>query len=79
MRHYEDFEIEHLLNSTGGFWLRWRCRRHLKQCENCRAKLTRLLEDQALSKRIRKQLERFSAASDEVTTDAERLQSGSPR
>ena len=79
MRHFEDFEIEHMLNSTGGFWLRWRCRRHLKHCESCRARLTRLLEDRNFSQRLREQLDRFSAASDENAADAEQQHPGSPR
>lgn len=65
MRHFEDFEIEHLLNSTGSFWQRWLCRRHLKRCESCRARLKRLQEDRELSRRLREQLDRFDAASNE--------------
>ena len=62
MRHFEDFEIEHMLNSTGSFLLRWRCRRHLEHCENCRRRLKRLLDDREFVLRMRTQLRRFSGA-----------------
>ena len=62
MRHYGDFELEHLLNSTGGFWLRWRIKRHLKRCGACRERYERLLEDREFSRRLNEQLLRFSSA-----------------
>jgi len=61
MRHFEDFEIEHMLNSTGSFLMRWRCRRHLEHCESCRLRMERLLEDRQFARRLKEQLQRFSA------------------
>jgi hypothetical protein len=62
MRHYGDFELEHLFNATGGFLLRWRIRRHLKRCGVCRERFARLQEDREFSRRLNEQLLRFSSA-----------------
>lgn len=54
MRHFEDYEIEHLLNSTGNFLLRFRCKLHLKKCPVCRKRLEKLQEDQIFIQQLRK-------------------------
>ena len=53
MRHFEDFEIEHLLNSTGSFLLRFRCAQHLKKCPLCRQRKARLMEENFLAGKVR--------------------------
>ena len=62
MRHFEDFEIEHMLNGTGNFLMRWRCRRHLRHCEICRLRLARLMDDREFARHLREQQLRFAAA-----------------
>ena len=59
MRHFEEFEIEHLLNSTGSWLLRLRCRLHLKKCELCRLRRERILEENFLGHRVREAVRRF--------------------
>lgn len=53
MRHFEVFELEHLLNSTGNIFFRWRCRIHLKKCEICKARMERLIADKNFVSRFR--------------------------
>lgn len=60
MRHFEEFEIEHLLNSTGSWLLRLRCRRHLEKCELCRQRREHILEENFLGKRVRDAVKRFA-------------------
>lgn len=60
MRHFEEFEIEHLLNATGSWLLRLRCKLHLEKCELCRQRQKRILEENFLGKRVREAVRRFS-------------------
>ena len=62
MRHFEDYEIEHLLNSTGSFLLRLRCRIHLKHCSICRQRLEKLKLDQTLIADLRNGISRMNTA-----------------
>ena len=62
MRHFEDFEIEHLLNSTGSFLLRLRCRAHLKKCPVCQQRLEKLKTDLTLIDELRAGISRMNAA-----------------
>lgn len=63
MRHFEEFEIEHLFNGTGSWLLRLRCRFHLKHCELCRQRRERLLEEKQLIDRIREAVKRMESFS----------------
>ena len=63
MRHFEDYEIEHLLNSTGSFLLRLRCRSHLKHCAVCRQRLAKLKSDMTLIAELQEGISRLNAAS----------------
>ena len=68
MRHFEEFEIEHLLNSTGSWLLRQCCRVHLEKCELCRQRRERILEENFLGKRVREAVrcfEKFSPSQSE--------------
>ena len=62
MRHYEEFEMEHLLNGTGSWLFRFLCRRHLRHCEVCRKRYENLLAGNGLLRRIRTGLERMGGA-----------------
>ena len=59
MRHIEDFELENLLNLTGSFFFRWRCRRHLKVCSICRRRMESLQAENNFALRLRKALKKF--------------------
>lgn len=61
MRHFEEYEIEHLLNSTGNPFLRLLCRWHLKKCTVCRKRLKELQEDQLFIRQLRKGVQRLEA------------------
>lgn len=63
MRHFEDYEIEHLLNSTGSFLLRLRCRSHLKHCAVCQQRLVKLRSDMTLIAELRSGISRLNTAS----------------
>ena len=63
MRHFEDYEIEHLLNSTGSFLLRLRCRTHLKHCAVCQQRLVKLRSDMTLIEELRSGISRLDTAS----------------
>lgn len=63
MRHFEEFEIEHVLNGTGSWLFRMRCRSHLKHCELCRKRRERLLEEKYLIDRIREAVKRMESFS----------------
>ena len=56
MRHFESFELEHLLNRTGSWLFRLRCRRHLKSCPLCMTRMEKLLDEQIFLTRLRKGL-----------------------
>ena len=73
MRHFEDYEIEHLLNSTGSFLLRFRCRAHLKHCPVCRQRLEKLKLDLTLIADLRNGISRMNAA---VTGEGDRETGG---
>ena len=62
MRHFEDYEIEHLLNSTGSFLLRLRCRSHLKHCAVCQQRLVKLRSDMTLIAELRSGISRLNTA-----------------
>ena len=62
MRHYEEFEMEHLINGTGNWFFRFRCRRHLRYCEICRKRYEHLQADRTLLRRLRSSLERLEHA-----------------
>ena len=53
MRHFEEFEIEHLINSTGSWLLRVRCALHLKRCEICRQRKARIMEEARFGEKLR--------------------------
>jgi hypothetical protein len=53
MRHFEEFEIEHLLNATGSWLLRLRCALHLKRCEICRQRKAHIMEEARFSEKLR--------------------------
>ena len=57
MRHFEEFEMEHLLNSTGSVWLRWRCRFHINRCPVCRARMEKVLADRNFAVRFKAGIE----------------------
>jgi len=59
MRHFEEFELEHLFNKTGSFLLRWRCRRHLKNCEICRRRMAGVMADRQFAERLKSGVERM--------------------
>lgn len=55
MRHFEDYELEHLKNHTGSLLVRLRIRLHLKRCELCRRRYEELSHtDQFLADMRRK-------------------------
>lgn len=56
MRHFENYEIEHLLNSTGSIFLRWRCSWHLKQCAICRQRMNKVTEERNFANRFKQSL-----------------------
>lgn len=62
MRHFEDYEIEHLLNSTGNVLLRLRCRSHLKHCAVCQQRLVKLKSDMTLIAELRNGISRLNTA-----------------
>ena len=64
MRHFEDFEIEHLFHSTGSFWFRLRIRLHLRGCELCRTRYEHLLADRSFAEQLRKGLAGFEEKAD---------------
>ena len=57
MRHFEEFEMEHLLNSTGSLLMRWCCRFHLKRCEICRNRMDKVLADRNFAMRFKAGIE----------------------
>lgn len=60
MRHFEDYELEHLLlNSRGTFLGQFLCKWHLKKCTLCRKRLEALREDQLFIRQIRNGLKRM--------------------
>lgn len=61
MRHFEEFELEHLLNSTGGFFFRWRCRKHVKNCPVCSKRMENVLADRNFVSRLKQALSKFNA------------------
>lgn len=63
MRHFEDFEIEHLFNSTGSIWLRWRCRMHIRHCDICRSRMERVIADRNFADRFKSGIEHLRALS----------------
>lgn len=68
MRHFEEYEIEHLLNATGSWFLRLRCRLHLKNCEICRQRREKLLEENFFGQKVReavRRMEQFRSAPEE--------------
>lgn len=66
MRHFEDYEIEHLLNSTGSFLLRLRCRLHLKHCAVCQQRLVKLQSDMTLIEELQNGISRLTAGEGET-------------
>ncbi|MDD3155116.1 MAG: hypothetical protein PHS41_09625 [Victivallaceae bacterium] len=56
MRHYEDFEMEHLKNRTGSLLLRLFCRLHLRRCRICRKRYAQILKGDQFLSEIRAQL-----------------------
>lgn len=63
MRHFENYEIEHLLNSTGSIFLRWRCSWHLKQCSICRQRMNKVIEERNFANRFKQDLPQNSGNS----------------
>ncbi len=63
MRHFEEYEIEHLFNSTGTLWFRFLCRMHLKRCELCRRRYVRVIEEKRSAEKFRTAILRFAADS----------------
>ncbi len=53
MRHLEEYELEHVLNSTGGFLFRLYCKLHLNQCDICRKRMKNLQEECNFAKRVK--------------------------
>lgn len=53
MRHFEEFEFEHLLNGTGSFWFRLRCRSHLKHCLLCQHRMEQTMVNSKFADRIK--------------------------
>lgn len=62
MRHFEEYEIENLINNTGSFYFRFFCRLHLKHCEICRQRYARVLEEQQNAEKFRKAIMRFTGS-----------------
>lgn len=63
MRHFEEYEIEHLVNSTGTLWFRMLCRMHLKNCALCRQRYARVIEGKKSAEKFRTAILRFTADS----------------
>lgn len=59
MRHFEGFEIENMLNSTGGFWLKLRCRLHLRHCPICRKRMEDVIEENLFAHHLKGGVERL--------------------
>jgi hypothetical protein len=64
MRHFEEFELEHLFNRTGNFLLRWRCRNHLKKCDMCRRRMAKIMDDRQFAERLKSGVERIRQSSE---------------
>ena len=60
MRHFEEYEIENLFNSTGTFYFRLCCRLHLKHCALCRSRYARVQEEMRAAEKFRKAVARFA-------------------
>ena len=65
MRHYTTEELDRYRNGDMNMLSRISCAGHLKQCEECRNLLETLKQDDILLETVRKNIARFSAASEE--------------
>jgi len=65
MRHYTTEELDRYRNGDMNMLSRISCAGHLKQCGVCRNLLDALKQDDLLLDAVRKNLVRFSAASEE--------------
>ena len=59
MRHFEEYEIENLINSTGTFYFRFFCRLHLKRCPLCRKRYERVIEEKHTAQKFKNAILRF--------------------
>jgi len=65
MKHYTIDELDRYRNGDMNMLSRISCASHLKQCGGCRNLLESLKQDDQLLETVRKNIARFSAASEE--------------
>ena len=68
MGHYTTEELDRYSNGDMNMLSRISCAGHLKQCDSCRNLLETLKQDDQLLEKVRRNLARFKAASEESSS-----------